>query len=86
MKLAEQFHAQVQSGADPEARPVMHVSQGLFVQRQDDGTVLLELQEEGRTVSIPASQWASLVAFASARGETGETFHEALEFHNRASG
>lgn len=73
-----------------------HIRNGLFVTRLTDGAVLL-VKTDGAapeaagkaplfTETFTASEWASLVASVCARGEDGNTWRAAMEFHDRQNG
>jgi hypothetical protein len=65
-----------------------HAHGGLFVARGDGGTVLLEVREGASRdallvarLELTAGEWASIVAHASAAGETGTSFMAATRLH-----
>jgi len=70
-----------------------HVADGLCVERTRSGGVKIMkfapradcFAEKGAEweIEITDSAFASIVASVSARGETAETWSEALEWHNR---
>ncbi len=78
---------------DYDAPGWFHSSDGWYWRRCADGSVAIvrriqEPDDRGARIyritaahRLTASQWASIVAHASARGETGETFRAALAFH-----
>lgn len=41
------------------------------------------IRESDVCLDIDPDSWASIMTSVSARGETGETFREAQEFHNK---
>ena len=73
-----------------------HAHSGWFFSRAETGAVTISYEpspeqaiDSGANATAPDvtatfddSTWASIVAFASARGETGDTYREALAFHN----
>lgn len=61
-----------------------HWRDGWHFKRQDDGTVFVYNSAHRVTMTIPASEWASIVASVCKRGETGDTYREALAFHDVA--
>jgi hypothetical protein len=71
---------------------MFHVKNGLWFERTENGSVHLVKKADARDnapvmedIVIDDSSWASIVATVSAQGETGETYREALAFHNRAT-
>lgn len=63
-----------------------NINNGWTASRTEDGGVHI-VGHDGEGVAVVElmmddSSWASVVAAVSARGETGETFGEALRFHN----
>ncbi len=68
---------------------MFHLTEGFYFGRDGDDVVLavsnttLGERPFHREVRVPANEWASAVAATSARGETGETFAEALELLTR---
>ena len=64
-----------------------HSRDGFFFSRGRDGDVQVRVgarTDASHTVAstvLTASEWASVVAAVSARGETGETWREALDSH-----
>lgn len=76
--------------------PMLHVCQGLFVQRQTDGSVRVmctngeepldtgaNLRHDAR---VPLQSWCSAVAHTSARGDTLEGVEAAEEMLKAATG
>ena len=77
-----------------------HAKDGLHFQRHKDGSVTVArwlhgLANAGRADqavvdvldhawTLTASEWASVVASVSAKGESGETYNAALRFHDNA--
>lgn len=65
-----------------------HLKDGLFFQRTANGGVLITKKNaDGRSgydIIVPASEWASVVAAVSARGENGQTHGDALDLHERS--
>ena len=66
-----------------------HYKEGWFFKRREDGSVRIYQQQPVREnivkelgIDIEADSWASIMASVSARGETGETFREAQQFHS----
>ena len=65
-----------------------HLRDGLHFQRGEDGSVTI-VKSNGQAfdpeilweLAVPAEEWASVVASMSVRGETGETWEMALNFH-----
>jgi len=37
------------------------------------------------SLTVPENEWASVLASMSARGETADTWHEAVQFHGKAA-
>jgi hypothetical protein len=64
-------------------REGFHWRDGTYFKRLDDGSV--NVTSDAFAFTIPASEWASIVAAVSRRGETGETFRAALGFHDAAA-
>jgi len=62
-------------------RPHHHSRDGFYFQRAEDGSVVIE--HEGASATLAPSEWASVVAFVSARGEGYTTWQEALEWHQQ---
>jgi len=65
---------------------MFHARDGLFFERQADGSVRVLVKEQNQTkfsTVLSADGWASVVATVSARGETLETWNEARQYHNR---
>lgn len=66
-----------------------HWRNGWYFKRQPDGSVMVRQfhDEAGSQIAIelviPASEWASIMASVSARGDTAEAFYGAVEFHNK---
>lgn len=61
-----------------------HTHDGWYWNRTADGSVRIVVQPPGGGSYehvLTASEWASVVSHVSARGETGETWKAALEFH-----
>ncbi len=69
-----------------------HWKDGWYFERLDDGSVRIRHEDpatkaEGAYVEndvcidIPIDSWASIVASVSAKGETSETWKEALHLH-----
>ena len=67
-----------------------HTKEGWWFRRLADGAVVLTKTNEraeiieSRVVLAP-NEWASAVAFVSARGDNAETFGEVLRFHNQTT-
>lgn len=63
----------------------LHVSDGLFFRRHDDGSVEIGQGPDFNSVAplqkIPPTQWASVVAFVSHSGEDSATYSQAIDFH-----
>lgn len=63
----------------------LHVSEGLFFRRYDNGDVEIGQGPDFNSVAplqlIPATQWASVVAYVSVGGEDGATYTQAINFH-----
>lgn len=89
-----------QKGLEPLGRGVstsapregFHWTGGWYFQRLPDGSVWVRRHyQEGASdlydigLTIPAPQWASIVASVSSAGETGNAWEAALTFHNRTS-
>lgn len=72
--------------------PGFHLRSGLHFQRGDEGEVTI-VKTDGQAfdpviqweVVVPAEEWASVVASVGARGETGDTWREALAYHQDPS-
>lgn len=65
-----------------------HWAHGWHFKRLAEGVVRMRLLVDnhpvaGQEFTIPPNEWASIVSHVSQRGETGETFQQALDFHNR---
>jgi hypothetical protein len=63
-----------------------HARDGLFFERQADGSVKVRLEKDNGAameITLPADTWASAMASVSARGETLDTWNEARQYHNR---
>jgi hypothetical protein len=65
-----------------------HNRDGWYFTRLTDGAVRIRKTVAARADSpvehehvIPANEWASIVAHVSARGEAGDTYTEASDFH-----
>ena len=69
-----------------------HWKNGLFFERNSDRSVTIYRLHEAKSGTstrvdredigrIPAEEWASIISSVSERGETGETWREALKFH-----
>lgn len=63
-----------------------HSKDGWHFKRQDDGSVRIAVTTwDGESVleeiTLDGRTWASAMASVSHRGETGETFNEAILFH-----
>lgn len=62
-----------------------HAHSGWFFERLPEGVVRVfrQLPNEGTTaeVTFDPFTWASICATVSERGETSETYNEALRFH-----
>lgn len=78
---------------DADAPGWIHSHDGWYWRRCENGDVAIvrRIQEPDDTAKVhritaahrlPAGIWASIVSYVSARGETSETFREALAFHN----
>jgi hypothetical protein len=59
-----------------------HAQNGFYFFRHPDGTV--EVQTPASSIHLSASEWASVVAAVSPRGDSGEAHAEALRFHREA--
>lgn len=80
---------------------MFHANNGLYFERHADGSVTVSHWLRGaanagradqqpvnvldREWNLTASEWASVIATVSARGESGETHTEALLFHEKGS-
>lgn len=71
-------------------RGAFHIHNGWWIRREEHGGVTIEAREPGEpdaplrmAFTVDAESWASMVAHVSARGETAETWYEALQFHNK---
>ncbi len=69
-------------------RDGFHWSRGMYFRRLQDGAVeITQTKDGGKTDEvewqreIPPSEWASIVAAVSHRGETDDTHRAALDFH-----
>ncbi len=49
-----------------------------------DGRVAIENEGQGECLEIPPNEWASIIAYVSAKGETGEQFSAAETFHGES--
>lgn len=72
-----------------------HWKDGWYFERLKDGSVRIyhedlaakgegEFAEYDTCIDIDPDSWASITASVSTRGETGETFREAQEFHSKS--
>lgn len=66
--------------------PSFHVADGLYFQRDHDGSVIIARNPvQGKSdmfiQKIPATVWASMVASVSKSGDNSETYQRALAFH-----
>lgn len=67
-----------------------HWRDGITFERQADGSVCIEQPvtdwSDGQSfqATIPAAEWASIIAAVSAQGETAEQYAIATVFHNEA--
>ena len=71
-----------------EAGDGYHAGDGWHFKRQGDGSVRVRAPDSAgpgasQTIGLSAPVWASAVASVCARGETAETFAEALAAHQR---
>lgn len=64
------------------------LKEGITFQRRADGAVRIEVRDSEhvgspivREVVVSAAEWASTVAAVSERGESGESYQAALDFH-----
>ncbi len=67
---------------------MFHARDGLFFERQADGSVKVRLEKEhglAFEVILPPDTWASAMASVSSRGETLETWNEARQYHTRGT-
>jgi hypothetical protein len=57
-----------------------HARDGWYFERQEDGSVKLSaaVGRSTETLTLPANEWASVVAAVCAEGETSETYQRAL--------
>ena len=60
-----------------------HSHDGWYFQREQDGSVVVDSPND--TVRFDPDSWASIVAFVSGAGESGETWQRAREFHHAGS-
>jgi hypothetical protein len=65
-----------------------HFREGFYFSRATDGSVTIRVAESAhgdaptlREITVPENEWASVLASVCARGESGETWQEAREFH-----
>lgn len=60
-----------------------HAHDGWYFERLDDGSVKISAAVDRCTevIILTASDWASITAAVSARGETSETYQAAVAFH-----
>ena len=68
-----------------------HFKDGWYFKRLEDGSVLIYHEEPisraecaaliDAQIEIDPGSWASIIASVSARGDTAETFREAVKFH-----
>lgn len=70
------------------SKPWYHWRDGVMWQRMEGGQVVVARIPDAMVANkaewefvIPAAEWASIVASVSVRGETGDTWREALAFH-----
>lgn len=73
--------------------PTFHWQEGWFFTRLEDGSVKIVKKEEATDEAkiiveaiIPADEWASIIAYVSVKGETGENYREAQKFHKGGGG
>lgn len=66
---------------------MFHLRDGFMFGRNEDGSVTVRVLKgglaDGETVAevtVPDNEWASVLASTCARGETGETYAEAMDF------
>lgn len=73
------------------ARAGFHWRENWYFQREPDGSVHLrhfngaETSVPDTDLTIPATEWASIVASVSKDGENGDTYRAALAFHGSAA-
>jgi len=79
----------MQSELAKKENEMFHLKDGWFFERQNNGGVKILKRATARDESPVVSEviiddagWASIVASVSHRGETGDTWREALKFHN----
>lgn len=66
--------------------PGFHARDGWFFRREDGGSVRIMAPDSlgpgaHQVVKLDPSTWASVVALVSAAGESGDTYRQALAFH-----
>lgn len=60
-----------------------HLRDGLCFHADKDGSVTIRWAD--RELTVPANEWASVLAATCVRGETGESYRDALDFHTPLS-
>jgi hypothetical protein len=68
--------------------PGFHVRKGVCFDSDPEGKVYLVLpgpNQEAWELEIEPTEWASILAFVSNRGEHGSTYREALDFHQASA-
>lgn len=68
---------------------MFHLANGFYFRREDDGSVTVQIAQEGDeaykptgpSVTADEAGWASVLASLCARGENSDTFTDALDFH-----
>lgn len=60
-----------------------HAKDGWYFQREEDGSVTIKaaVSRCDESLTLPAAEWASVVAAVSAQSETSETYYAALRAH-----
>lgn len=61
-----------------------HAKDGWYFERLDGGGVKISaaVNRSTETITLPAAEWASVLAAVSAQGETSETYQAALRMHS----
>lgn len=74
--------------SDPQIAGDFHTKEGWWFGRLEDGSVgITKTNERAEVIEsqvvLAPNEWASAVAFVSARGDNAETFGEVLRLHNK---
>lgn len=67
---------------------MFHLREGIWFEGDDEGNVTIRVTETPHEhaidvvrITVPASEWASVVASVSRRGENADTHRDALDLH-----